>query len=36
MLRLHAYTAQYLLAGVQLNRREEPRQGKLRRRRDEP
>jgi hypothetical protein len=36
MLRLHAYTAQYRLAGVQLNRREERRQGELRRWRDEP
>jgi hypothetical protein len=36
MLRLHAYTAQYRLAGVQLNRREERRQGELRRWRDGP
>jgi hypothetical protein len=36
MLRLHAYAAQYRLAGVQLNRREERRQGELRRWRDEP
>lgn len=36
MLRLHAYTAQYGLAGVQLHRREEGRHGELRRWRDGP